>query len=140
MEEDTIRELGGIIKSIYEKYEMLSRWTPEFTAKEFIVVLSMRGQKSYTVGEVARATHFPMSTTSFLLDNLVKKKIVSRIRRETDRRVVSIALTDKGKRAVGEYDRIFEEIGKDMLQRLTKSQSLKFLNLLRTVMVAEGKS
>lgn len=137
MEEDTIRELGGIIKSIYEKYEMLSRWTPEFTAKEFIVVLSMRGEKSYTVGEVAKATAFPMSTTSFLLDNLFKKRIVTRARKETDRRVVSIALTDKGRRAVREYDRIFEEIGKDMLQRLTKSQSLEFLDLLRMVVVAE---
>ncbi|MCD6571000.1 MAG: winged helix-turn-helix transcriptional regulator [Deltaproteobacteria bacterium] len=134
MDEGNVKELGGIIKAIYEKYEMLSRWTPEFTAREFLVILAMRDERSYTVSELSRMTNIPMSTTSFLVDNLVKKKIISRKRRSRDRRVVSIRLTEKGRKAVAEYGRIFEKIAEHMLSTLSEDESHEFLKFLRRIM------
>jgi DNA-binding MarR family transcriptional regulator len=128
-----VKELGGIIKAIYEHYELLSRWTPELTAKEFLIILAMRADRNYRVSELAEMTAFPMSTTSFLVDSLVSKKIVSRRRRTDDRRVVSIRLTEKGRRALCEYETIFERIADRLLCTLSKDEASTLLQLLRKV-------
>lgn len=133
MDIEKVKELGLIIKAIYEKYEMLSRWTPEFTAKEFLIIIAMRKEKSFTVSKLARKLGFPMSTTSFLVDGLVSKGIVLRKRKQSDRRVVSLRLTEKGREALSEYDGIFERIGRHMLETLSGDDSGELLRLLGDV-------
>jgi len=125
--------LGSLIKEIYENYEMLSRWTPEFTAKELLIIIAMRENRNYTVSEIAKATGFPMSTTSFLLEKLTKKKSLSRRRAQNDRRVVSLKLTKKGRNALDEYNAIFEKISRHMLETLSEDETSDFLGSLKKI-------
>ena len=128
-----VKGFGEIIREIYEGYEMLSRWTPEFTAKEFLVILAMRDDRTYKVSEIAESLDFPMSTTSFLINSLVTKNILTRKRGRVDRRIVQVRLTDLGKMALSEYDLIFERIASQMLSELDKDESKELMRLLRKI-------
>jgi len=127
------KELSRIIKHLYESFEMLSRWTPEFSAKEFLLILALRGMKPHRVSDLAQKTGFSISTVSWLADSLVKKKIVTRRRATNDRRVVMVKLAPKGLDALNEYDRIFDEIADMFYGVLTPQEQKEFLRLNKKV-------
>jgi len=139
MEQGAGKELGSIIKYLYENYEMLSRWTPEFTAKEFLITLTMREDLTYSIGELSRLSGFPMSTTSFIVSNLVTKKIISRKPNAANRRTVMVRLTPKGRKAIAQYDAIFEAMARRMLGRLSEAESAELMRLIAKI-VAESKT
>lgn len=122
-------ELSYIVKYLYENFEMLSRWTPEFTAKELLLILELRDNKSLRIGDIVDKTGFSFSTVSWLVDNLVKKKVLSRRRDSNDRRVVRVKLAAKGQETIQEYERIFEEIADLFYAVLTPEEQQEFLRL-----------
>lgn len=126
-------DLSQIVRFIYEDFEMLSRWTPEFTAKEFLIILSLRDKRQLRISELVHLTGFSYSTASWLVDSLVKKKIVSRKRYSNDRRVVLVKLTSSGYEALAEYDRIFHDIGSLLEDILSESEQELFLRLSRKI-------
>ncbi len=127
------QEFSYLIKYLYESFEMLSRWTPEFTAKELLLILALRGNKPYRISDLAHNAGFSVSTVSWLVDRLAQKKIVARRRHQTDRRVVMVKLTSKGKGAIDEYDRIFEEIADTFCSVLTLEEQKDLLRLSEIV-------
>lgn len=126
---ENTKELSYVIKYLYENFEMLSRWTPEFTAKELLLVLALRGGQPRRVSDIAQMTGFSISTVSWLVDGLVKQKVVARRRDSNDRRVVLVKLAPKGQEAIEEYDRIFEEIADLFYGALTLEEQEVFLRL-----------
>lgn len=132
-------DLSQIVRFIYENFEMLSRWTPEFTAKEFLVILALRGKQHLRISEVVTLTNFSYSTVSWLVDSLVKKKIISRKRHSSDRRVVLVRLTPGGLEALEEYDRIFENIAALLDDVLSDKEQELFLALSRKIIDKLGK-
>lgn len=133
-------ELSYVVKYLYENFEMLSRWTPEFTAKELLLILELRGNKSLCIGDIADKTGFSFSTVSWLVDNLVKRKILNRRRDSSDRRVVRVKLAAKGQETIREYDCIFEEIADLFYAVLTPEEQKEFLRLSCKVMDKIEKS
>jgi len=132
-------DLSQIVRFIYENFEMLSRWTPDFTAKEFLVILALRGNQQLRISEVVQLTGFSYSTASWLVDSLVKKRIVSRRRHSTDRRVVLVKLTSRGHEALGEYDRIFDDIAALLDDVLSEKEQELFLKLSRKIIDKLGE-
>jgi len=130
---ENVREFSRIIKYLYENFEMLSRWTPEFTAKELLLLLALREDQLHRVSDIAHKTGFSISTVSWLVNNLVKNKCVVRRRQSSDRRVVKVKLAPKGQDAIREYDRIFEEIGETFYETLTFKEQKEFLRLAHKV-------
>ncbi len=130
---ENVREFSHIIKYLYENFEMLSRWTPEFTAKELLLLLALRGDQLHRISDIAHKTGFSISTVSWLVDNLVNNKCVIRRRQSSDRRVVTVKLAPKGQDAIREYDRIFEEIAERFYETLTFKEQKEFLRLARKV-------
>jgi DNA-binding MarR family transcriptional regulator len=132
-------DLSQIVRFIYENFEMLSRWTPDFTAKEFLVILALRGNQQLRISEVVQLTGFSYSTASWLVDSLVKKRIVSRRRHSNDRRVVLVKLTSRGHEALGEYDRIFDDIAALLDDVLSEKEQELFLKLSRKIIDKLGE-
>jgi DNA-binding MarR family transcriptional regulator len=132
-------DLSQIVRFIYENFEMLSRWTPDFTAKEFLVILALRGNLQLRISEVVQLTGFSYSTVSWLVDSLVKKRIVSRRRHSNDRRVVLVKLTSRGHEALGEYDRIFDDIAALLDDVLSEKEQELFLKLSRKIIDKLGE-
>jgi MarR family transcriptional regulator, organic hydroperoxide resistance regulator len=53
--------------------------------------------KEATMGQLSDQMNFPMSTATGIVDRLVKKGYIKRDKSESDRRIVVISLTEKGK-------------------------------------------
>jgi DNA-binding MarR family transcriptional regulator len=132
-------DLSQIVRFIYENFEMLSRWTPDFTAKEFLVILALRGNLQLRISEVVQLTGFSYSTVSWLVDSLAKKRIVSRRRHSTDRRVVLVKLTSRGHESLEEYDRIFDDIAALLNDVLSEKEQELFLQLSRKIIDKLGE-
>lgn len=130
---EATKELSYIIKYLYEYFEMLSRWTPVFTSKEFLIVLALRDNKTCRIGELVQNTGFSFSTVSWLVESLVKKKVIVRRRNSSDRRVVMVKLAEKGQEAIDEYDRIFVDIADKFYGALTAEERVDFLKISRKV-------
>ncbi|MGO3732878.1 MAG: MarR family winged helix-turn-helix transcriptional regulator [Vagococcus sp.] len=60
-----------------------------------IEAIGMGGQK--TTGEVAKELSITVGTLTVAINNLVKKGYVDRVRSETDRRIVRLKLTNRGR-------------------------------------------
>ena len=71
-----------------------------------------------TMSTVAGELLINVSTLSIAINKLEKKGYVERIRTESDRRVVRIALTSKGRKALEQHEKfyfdLFEEACRDM--------------------------
>jgi DNA-binding MarR family transcriptional regulator len=129
----TTKELSHIVRYLYESFEMLSRWTPEFTAKEFLIILALRENQPLRISDLVIRTGFSYSTVSWLVDSLVNKKVVVRRRNSSDRRVVMVRLTVQGQEAIKEYDSIFDRIADLFYGSLTADEQNEYLILSRKV-------
>ncbi len=75
------------------------------------------------MSQIADYVQIPMSTATSIIDRLVKKGLVQRGRSETDRRIVTISLSDKGLKIVSDL----------------KGQISKYTHLLDTTLTSEDK-
>lgn len=75
------------------------------------------------MSQIADYVQIPMSTATSIVDRLVKKGLVKRGRSETDRRIVTITLSDKGSEMISNF----------------KEQILKYVNRIDSVLSNEEK-
>jgi DNA-binding MarR family transcriptional regulator len=79
--------------------------------QELFTVMTVERLKEATMGQLAENMNFPMSTATGIVDRLVRKGYMERGRSETDRRIVVISLTEKGKNfTAGVKEMIFSYI------------------------------
>lgn len=79
--------------------------------QELFTVMTVERLKEATMGQLSENMNFPMSTATGIVDRLVKKGYMERGRSDTDRRIVVISLTEKGKEfAAGVKEMIFSYI------------------------------
>jgi DNA-binding MarR family transcriptional regulator len=86
-----------------------------------------------TMGELSRAMALPLSTTTNVIDFLVKNKYCKRLSDRSDRRIVRIALTDVGRRNLEIGDKYIEQRGQEILSALTAKEQTTFLTLLNKI-------
>jgi DNA-binding MarR family transcriptional regulator len=69
--------------------------------QEIFTMMTVDRMKEATMGQLSENMGFPMSTATGIVDRLGKKGYMERGRSETDRRIVVISLTEKGKDFIG---------------------------------------
>jgi DNA-binding MarR family transcriptional regulator len=74
----------------------------EMSKQELFTIMIVDKFGEITMSQISDQMNFPMSTATGIIDRLVKTGYVQRSKNEADRRVVAIALTDKG-RAFAQY-------------------------------------
>jgi DNA-binding MarR family transcriptional regulator len=90
-------------------------------------VLTERGP--WNVRAIASTVRAPISTVSSALDRLEQSGLVNRSRTSTDRRVVCVELTSRGKRLADRLRDAHVRNCRTMLLRLTLEERNKFLQL-----------
>ncbi len=65
---------------------------------ELLTLLQVDKNGEIIMSQIADYVNIPMSTATGLVERLVKKGYIERIRSESDRRIVAIRLTDEGKK------------------------------------------
>lgn len=83
------------------------------------------------VSELAHAAELSVPTVTRMLDGLVRKQIVSRDRDSSDRRVVRVALTDRGRELVATKRAVVRERRTALFDSLSPGERREAARLLR---------
>ncbi len=95
-------------------------------------------QGAVTMSDYAKAMGTPLSTATHAVERLVAKGIAVRFRVESDRRIVQVDLSEKGRKMRHTFDQARLDMGRAMLSPLTKGEREIFLELM-TKIARHGK-
>ncbi len=117
---DKLVQINKMLVEVYddinhiEEYTIKSGAFKDLSITEIHTVEAVGLYGSKTMSEIAAALEITMGTLTTAVDKLIKKGYVERSRSETDRRIVNINLTKRGKLAY----RIHEKFHLDMVEAI----------------------
>lgn len=86
-----------------------------------------------TMSEIAQELLINVSTLSIAINKLEKKGYVRRIKNESDRRVVRIVLSEKGKRALSEHENFYYDIIREISSDMSEPEKREYIRMLSGV-------
>lgn len=102
----------------------------DLTMPQFNILRILRGANdSISVNMVKDRMIEKSPNTTRLMDKLIEKNLMERVRCDKDRRVVYVAITDKGQELLAEIDRTFES-SHLFAEKLTAEEAETLSNLL----------
>lgn len=131
-DECCIDEVGEMVQKLVRMFQLFERDQIKvhgFTTSQCYTLLEIYKSGSLTMSELSDKMNLNTSTMTRVLDNLVRDKYVSRDKELSDRRIVVISLTDKGKNAAlvlsrtvnDYYRRVIENIPEGQVDEILKS-------------------
>jgi len=102
-------------------------------ARWIVLVHLSRGADGLLQKEVARFVGVEGPTLVRILDWLERNELIDRRTSPTDRRGKTVHLTDKGKAAMSEFDRVAAELREDLLQGIDPETLQTCISLFRTI-------
>ena len=110
----------------------------DLTAQELHTISLIGKMGSPRMSELAARGHVTLGTMTVMINKLVKKGYVKRMRDEGDRRVVVVSLTASGRKINRLHEKFHKDIIDKFLALLTKSEQEKILKIIQKVAVALG--
>lgn len=118
--EEKMKEINNILVEIYDDINHIEEYSIKqgafndisITEIHTIEAVGMYGSK--TMSEVAQTLNITMGTLTTAVDKLIKKGYMERSRSDSDRRIVNVSLTKRGKLAY----RIHEKFHMDMVRAI----------------------
>lgn len=101
----------------------------KLSKSELFTLLQVDRNGEIIMSQIADFVNIPMSTATGLIERLVKKGYIERMRNETDRRIVAIRLTDEGKKLIGEVKESVSKLIGTVLEVLTDEEKKLLMNL-----------
>ncbi|MBB2182259.1 MarR family transcriptional regulator [Lachnospiraceae bacterium MD1] len=117
---DKLIEINKMLVEVYddimhiEEYSIKQGSFRDLSITEIHTIEAIGLYGSKTMSEVATALEITMGTLTIAIDKLIKKGYVERSRSNTDRRIVNVSLTKRGKLAY----RIHEKFHLDMVKAI----------------------
>ena len=106
-----------------EEKAIITEEFKDITNNDMHVIEAIGVQEPRNMSSIARAMDVTVGTLTIAMNSLVKKGYVTRTRSEKDRRVVFIALTEKGKKAYDHHQRFHREMIDAVLSDLTEEET-----------------
>ncbi len=119
------------IRQYFQK-ELLSRKT-DVTVNQWIILDRLNRNDGLSQNEIADTTLKDAPTVTRIIDLLVKKKLVTRVVDNGDRRRFNILLTKAGKQKVEEVTPIVMEMRKKGWESLTDEDYTTMMRILDTI-------
>ena len=102
----------------------------EITSQQFNILRILRGAgEPLSTLQIRQRMLDKMSDTSRIVDRMVKKGLVKKVICKSDKRLVDITITDKGKKLLDELDRYEDEID-GILKNLSTGEAETLNSLL----------
>lgn len=126
--------IAGIKKSFFE--------IEELTNRQVIILLFVYENKRANISDIANNFLVSLPTITGIADRLVKKGYLERIHDEVDRRVVYVALNDKGRNFVNKFLVTVKKRWHKILTFLNLKEQAFYLKILKKIIKAldEGRN
>jgi DNA-binding MarR family transcriptional regulator len=103
----------------------------DLTPSQYNILRILRGEGApLPILEIANRTITVVPGITGLIDRLEKAEFVTRERCAKDRRVIYVALTEKGQKTLAELDEPLQELHQKLVGHLTKSELKELIRLL----------
>jgi DNA-binding MarR family transcriptional regulator len=103
------------------------------TPPQWGVLVALWDQDGLSLSELAKRSFFDGPTMTGIVDRLEKANLVQRKRDSTDRRVISVYLTDEGRRLESVLPALSEEANREAVAGLSDAEIARFTETLRRV-------
>ncbi|MBN2260614.1 MAG: MarR family transcriptional regulator [Clostridiales bacterium] len=118
-------EILGTIKKLHE--EMKQNFESKFkelniTGTQGMMVGILHHSKILKISELSEKMGLSNSTVSGIVDRLEKQNVVERIRSETDRRVVSVKLTEQFKNLAKDHFNNMDQFFNQLMSKATEEE------------------
>lgn len=100
---------------------------------ELFSLLYLSRKEQTTMTELADAIGVPMSTATGLVDRLVRQRYVKRDRREEDRRIVVLVLTEEGQTLIDNFKQVISEYLSFIIDDLSAEEQKFLLRIILKV-------
>jgi DNA-binding MarR family transcriptional regulator len=129
LESGLAESLRGIYRGLDLFHDALLQLSPKELA--FLLVLDETGP--CRVKALAKRLTLPLSTVSWTADRMVGKGLLSRKTDPDDRRAVLLDLAASGRKAIRKHRKIFDDVAKVVVARLSPKESKQALALIEKV-------
>jgi MarR family transcriptional regulator, organic hydroperoxide resistance regulator len=103
------------------------------TPPQWGVLVALWEQDGLSLSELAKRSFFDGPTMTGIVDRLEKANLVERRRDSTDRRVISVYLTEEGKRLQDQLPALSEDANRDATAGLSPDEIDRFVHTLRKI-------
>lgn len=113
-----------IRRSIHRKVfkTAFARIEEHISLPHFEIMKTLKEAGILHIAEIGERLQIPKPQMTHLIDRLVRLEIVTRQTDAADRRIINIALTDKGRTMMEEHDRLIKGSVKEKLSCLTEEE------------------
>ena len=120
-------------RSIHRKVfkTALAQIEEDISLPHFEIMRTLKEAGTLHIAEIGKRLQLPKPQMTHLIDRLVSLEMAVRQTDATDRRVINITLTDKGKVVIEEHDRLMKGSIKEKLSCLTDEELQELLVSLR---------
>ncbi|API89313.1 MarR family transcriptional regulator [Marinilactibacillus sp. 15R] len=124
-----VNEINSYLVTIFNDVLMIEEKTlqssrfKDVSIKEMHTIEAVGMYHQHTTSEVAKKLGVTVGTLTVSVNNLVRKGYVERIRTDSDRRVVKLALTPNGRLLYRLHDKFHRDMVKETIAEMDKEQS-----------------
>ena len=144
MDLDTdVREFGELLSVMirsfgaFERHEIFSCGV---TMSQCSTILAIGKAKTMTMNALSDWMHLATSTMTRIVDNLVRDGYVERAQDPQDRRVVQVALTEKGEQLFQFIVQIYHEYHRKIVENIPTAELHKVVESLKLLIEAVKKT
>ena len=136
---NNVRRLNNILSQLYsnvikvEETVMKKSKAQNLSVTEIHTLEAIGRGEAKTMTHVADALKINVSTLTAAINKLVTKGYVDRFRIPEDRRIVKVALTEAGERAVREHEAFHFVFVKEALSQLSPEETERLIESLENV-------
>ncbi|WP_091528238.1 MarR family transcriptional regulator [Alkalibacterium subtropicum] len=105
----------------------------DVSIKEMHTIDAIGMYQEHTTSEVAKKLGVTVGTLTVSVNNLVRKGYVNRVRSETDRRVVQLALTKRGRLLYRLHDKFHRDMVKETINEMGEKESEVLMHGLKNL-------
>ncbi|MBZ0165823.1 MAG: MarR family transcriptional regulator [Candidatus Omnitrophica bacterium] len=128
---DRLVELLPQLMQEISRYENNYVTTGKITCQQFLILDQLARQPEWTMNEFVRSNDMKFSSTTGMIDRLVKHGLAKRRRGKEDRRTVLVMITQKGQDII---DEVYSQKKKGIIQlfkRLNAHERQNYLDILQ---------
>lgn len=126
----------SLTNAIESEFELCCKICGSINKKELMIIAFVGDQESAKMSEVADYLKVPLSTLTSIADKLVANKFLVRYNSAEDRRVVKVALAEKGKESYKAFLNRKKSMTKNVLAHFSEKEQNKLITDINKLAVA----